>query len=270
MAKLFRGFSFILFVVCTTLAAMGQEPEGGGDAESEEIETDRDSFTPATTTVGLGRGMFETSYTCFDNRNVPEGHSFPETLLRLGVFEPLEFRIGWNYETGGPPGATDGVEPGQPLTENESSILYGVKLRTSRQNGWIPASAVIVQGYTPTSGPSDFTRVTVGEVVGWKFANGWQWDSALRYGTQREEEDDFHQWAPSTVLKVPVGERWSVHAEYFGILVDGKEEGNDQHYASPGVHVMLTENIELGVRVGFGLTEETPRFFNNVGLGWSF
>lgn len=270
MAKLFRCIWSVLFVVSFSLTAVGQEPEAGGEVESEEIETDRDSFTPATTTVGRGRGMFETGYTFFDNREVPEAHSFPEAILRLGISDPLELRIGWNYETGGPTSATNGVEPGEPLTENESEILYGAKLRTSHQNGWIPASSIIVQGYTPTSGPSNFTRVTVGEVVGWKFANGWQWDSAIRFGTQREDGDDFNQWAPSTVLKVPVGERWSVHAEYFSVLVDGKEEGNDLHYFSPGAHVMLTEHIELGVRLGFGLTDETPRFFNNVGLGWSF
>jgi len=40
-----------------------------------------------------------------------------------------------------------------------------------------------VQGFTPTSGPSTASSVVVGEAWGWTFANGWAWNSAMRYGT---------------------------------------------------------------------------------------
>jgi hypothetical protein len=29
----------------------------------------------------------------------------------------------------------------------------------------------------------------------------------------------------------------------------------------------VTENLELGVRVGWGLNENSPRFFSNAGVG---
>jgi len=34
----------------------------------------------------------------------------------------------------------------------------------------------------------------------------------MRYGTGFEEEDAFSQWAPSSVVKVPVGERWNARS----------------------------------------------------------
>ena len=54
-------------------------PEGGQgrEAGSDEIETDRDAFTPATRTVGRGRLIVESAYTFIDNRRVKETHSSP-------------------------------------------------------------------------------------------------------------------------------------------------------------------------------------------------
>jgi hypothetical protein len=51
------------------------------------------------------------------------------------------------------------------------------------------------------------------------------------------------------------------HAEYFGIFSVGKEEPSDQNYASFGIHYLVTKDIEIGDRFGFGLTDESARFF---------
>lgn len=39
---------------------------------------------------------------------------------------------------------------------------------------------------------------------------------------------------------------------------------------SPGVHYLITPDIEIGMRVGWGLNNEAARFFSNVGIGWRF
>lgn len=75
---------------------------------------------------------------------------------------------------------------------------------------------------------------------------------------------------PSTVLKIPVGERWNAHAEYLGVMSYGKEFPLNNQYMSLGGHVLLPPNVELGLRFGFGLNETTTHFFNNVGIGWRF
>lgn len=236
---------------------------------AEEIETDRDAFTFAPTTVAVGRTILETSYSFIDNRVGPEAHSVPELLARFGMGERIELRLGANFEAGGP-GVVSGTEVGgeDVESEQESRLLYGTKIETSEQSGWIPQSAVVVQGFTPTSGPSTASSVVVGEAWGWTFANGWAWNSAMRYGTGSEAGDTFNQWAPSTVLKIPVGERWNVHAEYFGILSSGKDEPINAQFASFGGHVLVTEDFEIGLRVGWGLTDSSPDFFTNVGIGW--
>ena len=207
----------ILAVACWTVTCC--------TVRAEELETDRDSFTFAPTTAGAGRTITEASYSFIDNRVGPEAHSFPELLFRRGIGERFELRVGVNYEAGGP-GTVTGTEVGgediEPEAEYESRLLYGMKVATSEQAGGLPRSALIVQGFTPTYGPSTATTMYVGEAWGWTFPNGWAWNTAMRYGTGYEELDAFSQWAPSTVLKIPVGERWNIHSEYFGIMSTGK------------------------------------------------
>ncbi|MAT73240.1 MAG: peptidyl-tRNA hydrolase [Planctomycetaceae bacterium] len=278
MKQLKRLICTICLVASSPVAAqglLGIEPfslraEGGED----EIETDRDSFTPATTTAGDGLWIVEAAYSFIDNRGVPETHSYPELLVRRGVDDWLELRLGWNYEVGGAGSPVSGNVPSdfgeEAEIERESRIFYGAKAVLTRQSGWQPESAVIVQGLPPTSGESNDTQLSTTYIFGWITEGGAVWDSAIRYSTSSAEEDDFNVWAPSTVLKVPFGERWKAHVEYFGIFSDGREEETTQHYFSPGAHYLVTPNFEVGVRVGWGLNDQSAKFFSNAGIGWRY
>lgn len=264
-------------VLLVLLVAGGPVPAGARppgpvartDASAgEEMETDRDTYTFAPTTAGAGRTITELSYSFIDNRRGPEAHSLPELLVRRGIGERLELRVGFNYEGGGP-GLVSGTDFGGEdlLPEHESRVLYGTKLETSDQSGWMPMSALVIQGFTPVHGPATQSTLMVGEAWSWRFSNGWEWRSGLRYGNGWEEADSFDQWSPSTTLKIPLGDRWNVHAEYFGITSSGKEAPIDLQYGSIGGHVLLTEDFELGLRVGWGLNDTSPAFFSNLGLG---
>lgn len=242
--------------------------------EEEEIETDRDSFTPATTTAGYRRAIVEAAYSFVDNRSVPETHSFPELLVRYGVNDWLELRFGENYEVGGAGSPVSGNVPSDLSEENELEyehrLSYGMKAQFSHQEGWTPSSSFIVQGFTPTSGEGTDTHISATYVFGWQLANEWTWDTAIRYGTGSLEEDRFGIWAPSTVIKIPLGERWKVHAEYFGIFSEDRADETVQQFFSPGAHYLIHPDFEVGVRVGWGLNQEAANFFSNAGVGYRF
>jgi hypothetical protein len=246
---------------------------------ADEIETDRDSFTPATTIAGYHRMIVETSWSYIDRRDIADSHSLPELIARFGVNDWLELRLGWNYEVGRGPDTISSIindDEEEELVlvrgerEEESQLLYGAKIGLTTQDGWIPQSAFIAQAGTPTFGPETATQLFTTYVAGWTFASGCKWDSAIRYGYDSEQGDHFNVWAPSTVLKVPVGERWAVHAEYFGIVSDGHADDRTSHFFSPGAHYLVTSDLEIGFRVGWGLNEEADNFFSNVGLGWRY
>ncbi|MFN9199027.1 MAG: transporter [Planctomycetaceae bacterium] len=252
----------------------GAEREGAGEAETDEIETDRDSFTPATTTTPVGRVIFESAYSFIDNRDTFDTHSFPESLLRFGITEWLEARLGWNYEVGGA-GNTISSESGaedfeDPRIERESLLNLGLKVRVNRQQGWIPESSFITAAQIPTSGADTATAFVGTYVLGWTLDRGLKLDAALRYGYDTVEHDTHNVWAPSAVLKVPVTERINSHIEYFGLFSTHKERNTQAQYISPGVHYLVTPDFEIGYRLGWGLTDDAARFFVNVGVGYRF
>ncbi|MFN9372278.1 MAG: transporter [Planctomycetaceae bacterium] len=248
--------------------------EGADEAGEDEIETDRDSFTPATTTTPVGRVIFESAYTFIDNRDTFDTHSLPESLVRLGITEWLEARLGWNYEVGGA-GNTVSSESGaedfeDPRVERESQLNLGLKFRVNRQQGWIPESAFIAAAQVPTSGPDTATGFVGTYVFGWTLERGMKLDAALRYGYDTVEHDTHNIWAPSVVLKVPVTERLNSHLEYFGVFSSHKERNTQAQYISPGLHYLLTRDLEIGYRLGWGLTDDAARFFVNAGVGYRF
>jgi hypothetical protein len=234
---------------------LGKEPE-------DHVETDRDSFTPSTKTAGRSRFILESAYTFNDNRTASGTQSFPELLLRYGVTRRIELRLGWNAEIGDDPTIAG--------TLHEYRLSYGIKAALTDQAQWVPESAVIVQGFVPTGGDGTPTRFTAAYVFGWELPNKWLVDASIRYGLGDEEGEQTNSWAPSIVVKVPFGERWVAHVEYFGIFTRGNTVDNSANYISPGIHYLVTPNLEIGARVGFGLNEGADRFFVNAGVGWRY
>lgn len=275
---------FAIPLLTATGIAMAQEgePTGGptlrepGEVfreREEEIETDRDSFTPATTVVAPRRVLVESSYSFTDYREGVDSHSFPELLARIGIIENVEFRIGWNYEIAGIDAVNPSGLPGPAVgEEEEGTLLYGLKVSLTEQDRWLPQSAFIVQAFTPTAGPDTVTQFTGAYVFGWTLPQKWKLDSSLRYAaaTEEAEEDHFNVWSPSVVLKIPVSEKWNAHVEYFGVFTDQRENERAAQYFSPGVHYLITPDIEIGVRLGWGLNRDSANFFSNLGAGVQF
>jgi len=251
---------------------------GEGKRESSEIETDRDSFTPATSTTPRGRFILEAAYSFIDNRGVKETHSFPEFLLRYGLTERIELRLGWNAEIGGAGSNVSGSTGGEPfaepgVVEREYNICYGIKVGITDQGRLLPRSAIIVQVFTPTGGSSGVSTATAflaSYAAGWELPNRWRFETAIRYGLDSEHGDRFSDWAPSAVLRIPIGEKLATHIEYFGLATSGKEANTTRHYISPGVHYLVTPDLEVGFRLGWGLNDQSARFFVNTGFGWRF
>jgi hypothetical protein len=273
-----------LLLLLNPLFAAAQSPfserPATGDVDGsvgfeEHVETDRDSFTPAVKVVGPWRVVVESAYTFEDRRDQPESHSFPESLIRFGICRRVELRLGWNYEIAGGSevsGGDAGEDPsreGSKLTRDHR-LSYGVKIATTEQDGLIPDSVVILQGFTPTGGSSTATEFIGTYAFGWELPIHCRVDASFRYQLGDEEGDHFNGWAPSVVLKVPVLQRWTLHAEYFGEFSTNREVNFTRHYFSPGFAFLVTKNLEIGSRVGWGLNDQSVRFFCNSGFGWRF
>jgi hypothetical protein len=258
----------------------GPDAEPQTDSESQDreefIETDRNSFTFAPMTPGAGRLILESAYSYINIGGEGAKHSFPESVFRYGVGDRLELRLGYNFETGrARKEAPEGDIAGSFGINAEQQILYGFKYAVTRARpdfALMPHSAFLAQLHTPVGSVEGQTQIRLGYAWGWTLPNGWTFDQAVRFGTDREGTDSYALWAPSTVLKVPFGreKRWFTHVEYFGIMSQGKEHDFSTQFIDTGLHYFITPNFEVGAIVAFGINEQTRGVLVNVGFGIRF
>ncbi|WP_169977641.1 transporter [Tautonia rosea] len=255
---------------------LGPEPGEGGEAESIEeenldfIETDRNSLTGAPLVTGRGVGIMEVAYSYLNFPSEGVKHSFPESLFRFGISRRIELRVGWNYETGNPEEFEEGNIAARFGVNAETQIYYGTKIQLTAQEGLRPRSALLLQGHTPTGGPTTATQIRAGLISGWELPNDWTFDWAVRFAPDGEEGDGYELWIPSAVIKFPFAEnRFFTHLEFFGLYSANKEQNISSNFLDTGLHYLITPDLEIGTIIGMQL-QENPGYFVNVGLGFRF
>ena len=162
--------------------------------------------------------MFESAYSYINIGSEGAKHSFPESVLRIGLTERFEARIGYNFETGPETEAAEGDVVGGFGANAEQQMLYGFKYQITRRNReyrLLPDSAFLIQGHTPIGSLEGQTQIRLGYSWGWELPKGLQFDQAIRFGTDREFDDRYNLWAPSAVLRIPLVEsrRWFTQIE---------------------------------------------------------
>ena len=256
------------FLVAAAAVVVVVAPQAHG--ERADLDTDRDAFTPSTRCVAPGVTLAESSYVFIDNPTGLPTNNYPELLIRLGANDWWEWRFGINYGIGSQGNIVTSVEVGEGTLDGrtlyESSILYGFKLNTSDQDGWVPESCFIMEASTPTYGDSFGTVPVATIAAGWELPAEWRLDGAIRYSYSEGAVNWFSRWGPSAVLRIPLTDRWEVHAEWFGTFSQGLIDDTHRPFFSPGTHVVIGRNMELGLRVGWGLTAEAAPFFSDAGL----
>jgi hypothetical protein len=260
---------------------LDREAEGEGDAQTEKndredfIETDRNSFTFAPITPGANRLIVESAYSYIKIGKEGAKHSFPESVFRYGVGDRLELRFGYNYELGRASETAEGDIAGNFGINAEQQVLYGFKYAVTRaksRSRFTPHSAFLAQAHTPIGSIEGQTQIRLGYAWGWVLPNSWTFDQAIRFGTDREKADGYTLWAPSAVLRIPLGreKRWFTHVEYFGVMSQAKEHDFSKQFIDTGLHYFITPNVEVGGVVAFGINDQTRGVLVNAGFGIRF
>ena len=272
-----RGCLAVWLGAALVLALLWQAPPDSARAEevSEgDLGTDRDAFTPSTKTIAPGTLLSEGSYVYIDNRFGLPTNNVPEYLLRIGGTDWLEWRFGVNYSVNSAGNIVTSVEVGErrPFDESlyEANVLYGFKADVSDQEGIVPESCFIMEAGTPTSGDLWGTIPVATAVAGWELPWGARLDGALRYSYAQGHARWFSRWSPSVVIRQPITERLEIHAEWFETVTQGLRKDIVRPFFSPGTHYLLTENIEVGLRVGWGLNHVAAEFFSDTGIAWRY
>ncbi len=252
---------------------------GQMEEESEPIETDRHDFTQSARTVDPGTLQIEAGYTFFyrDYREeIETAHTLPETVVRYGLIEGLEFRVRTNYvwQFRDEEGEQDGAE----------DIRWGFKLQISEPEGWRPESALRLLSTIPSGGDAWSTdRMEFGAdyVYAWDIADGinlagssgFATNGAGEYslgGALEGEAQNFIAYAQSAALGLEMTEKSEVYFEWYTLWTQGLSNEQVLTFFNIGLDYRLTDNLVIDVRVGKGLSDEADDFFAGAGGGIRF
>jgi Putative MetA-pathway of phenol degradation len=238
----------------------------------DPLTTDRPDFTEASSTVGRGRLQLETGYTFSRNReqHIAAAHALPEALVRIGVLtDAIELRVGQSA-TRQRIATVDGASH---TTTGFTDLYLGAKLALRHQSGVRPEVAVVLQSTLPTGhrnigSPRALPGVNL--LYGWEITRT---RASLGASSQINAtcDDGAHsaEFAQSLTVGYELTQRLGVYTESYAIKpLRAPENGSSaEAYANGGFRLLLSPNMQLDLRVGFGLTRVSDDQF--FGLGFS-
>jgi hypothetical protein len=256
----------------TKLAKWIGAPDPKPPEPGNRIVTDRPHLAEATSTVGLGRIQIENGYTFYSDEESGtrvQTHSFPETLVRLGVFrEWFELRLAYDFFSEKTTAAANSTS-----ITGADDLYVGAKVALTEQLGLLPEFTVFPQMRLPV-GHSNFTS---GEVLpGINFAYCWMLTEKLELeaNTQvnRRHDDGIEHFYTEIFqtfnFEYDLAERFMLFNEFVLISPSGAITAGCQYYEHAGLHYFIRPNLQLDFHAAVGLNRYADDFFGGSGLSW--
>jgi hypothetical protein len=245
-----------------------EKPNKKATEEDDRVDPDRPHFPEASTAVGKGRVVLESGYTFTKNGGSFASHSYPEALLRAGMFADwFEFRIGRNFID-----QRQSVEEVMTTSRGAQDLYLGMKLALTEQKGILPQTAIIPQMSVPTGG-SEITarRVLPGVNVdlSWEIVKDSFGIELLIANnmTQDDEHNIGHELATGFTGVFQLTKKLEAFAEWDAFYPTGPiRSSGPQHYAVGGLVYFVTPNFAVDTRVGFGLNSHSNNFLAGAGF----
>jgi len=245
------------------------EASGGPPGWDEPLASDRPDFTEASCTVGRGVCQLEMGFTYFQDdlgSDHLQAYTYPEMLLRMGVYADwLELRLAWTYgneliATGGIRNRTAGVE----------DLYLGLKLGLTPQQGILPEMSLMPQMTVPLGSDFSVNRVLPG--VNWLYG----WDINETFSTAGSTQlnlsvdgginAEYVEFAQSWTIGYTLTEKLGAYTEWFVLVPAGVDTAQTEHYLDGGFTYRVTNNLQLDIRAGKGISGASVDFFAGSGL----
>ena len=230
-----------------------------------QIITDRPDFADATTPVPVGVIQVESGY-LFGKARGADNHTFGQVLLKTGVSQRVEVRLGLNsYEKaewngGDETGFSDGY--------------LGVKIRllegTSETGaGSFNLTTIIFTGLPFGSEEFRSTHLTPGAMLTADMALSecWTWAPFIQYDLAEDAVTQYDNLSAGFSLIRSLGETTAWYVEYYGVISEAHFR-EDKNYIGTGFTQLLSDEVQLDIYGGSALNGETPDYF--IGGGISF
>jgi hypothetical protein len=245
-----------LFFFGMTFGGIAQE-KSGDSPTTEAIITDRPDQTESPNTVDPGvlqveAGGFYTSFEkTFDDETVKEEiYGYNTTLLRYGILDNLELRLGWNFEELRT--TVNGTEL-MNITSGFSPLLAGMKVNITQENGWVPTIGLVGHLYLPVSAGADYKPETTGVDFRFSFDHTLSEKSGLAYNIGAQWGDDSPEaaYVYTLVYGYSITDCLGFYAELYGNF---PENNSAHHFWDAGITYLVSPNFQLDATVGSSIT----------------
>lgn len=251
------------FIVLFSISTFAQEQD---DRLNNPLATDRPDATEASSTVGKGVLQIETGgfYESFEANSIKqETYTYNTMLIRYGLLDRIEFRIGWDFVEGVTKINDNKLDN---VTSGFSPILLGVKVDIAEENGALPEIALLLhtnhpffagEDYKTTSTSTDFRfslSHTLSDKSSLAYNLGMSWDG----GTTRASYLYTLAYGYSITNKI------GAYVEVYGDL---PESLSFNHYWDAGFTYLGSKDLQFDAYFGSGITEGQDIL---LGLGLSY
>ncbi len=240
---------FVLFLWVLSFGMTAQENEG-----IPEMITDRPDATESANTLPKKYFQVETGafFESFETGNFKtQVVGYNTTLLRYGLLENFELRMGWSFEEGRT--FIDGKESNN-VSSGFSPLLLGMKVAILKENGLLPQIGLIGHVHLPYIASTDYRPETTGIDFRFAFAHSLTENSGLSYNLGAEWGNDSPEAAYIYTLSYARGLTGKLSA-YIEIYGDLPENNRTNHFYDAGLTYLLKPNIQLDATVGRSFTE---------------
>jgi Putative MetA-pathway of phenol degradation len=239
------------------------------NAQVRELITDRPDQTESSETVRPGYVQFEFGWTHSEDDEGADvtSDSLPETLIRIGIADHLEFRFGFDGYV------WDDID-GAGTDEGAGDLEIGVKWKLWEETGRRPQTAILAG----TSLPTGETRIsserfdpsirlacahTLTETLGLGYNVTGVWVSEE---DDRGDRDTTASVAYSVVLGIALSEQMGTFVEFFGEAPTST--GKPANSFDAGLTYLVADNLQFDILGGAGLSEAANDWFIGAGLVW--
>lgn len=231
-----------------------------------ELITDRPDHTESASIVPRRLLQIETGFVMennFDEGTKFRSFAYNTTLLRYGLLDNLELRLGLDYLG----------EKTSILNTNTGNIsgfgpIYtGFKVKVREEDGWKPETAFLGGLVFPFTAGKDFKPAYTAVTLRFAFAHTLSDRFSLGYNLGAEW-DGFSArpgYYYSVVLGAGLTEKLGVFIENHGMF---HEKSISEHMMDTGFTYLLLPNLQLDLSGGIGLNKHAVSNFIGAGLTW--
>jgi hypothetical protein len=187
-------------------------------------------------------------------------HALPDLLLRVGLTERLEIRIGW-------PGWVWTRIEGEGTSEETLDPNVGLMLDLWEQQGWRPQTAILAAVPVTLEGDPfalDSLQPLAELLYLWHLGERWTIGGTTALALFDLEGDRFVQLEQTASADYLLAPRLSTFIEWTMLADHGSADDGAEHMLGAGVSWLVTERIQASWRAAAGLNDRAPQFLTGI------